>query len=174
MIWKNTCNIYWTLVTRNTWWLYSKYCDDIRPSQKIISTYWGRVTQICFGNLTIIGSDNGLSSGQCQAITWTNAVLSLIEPLGTKFSEILIEINKFSFKIMHLKRLSAKWWPFCLSLNVLNLAHWCSQVLLHYGRLYLKFRQVYFVTQYHLCPKSPESSSQFHMLQCINILWRKK
>ena len=29
----------------------------------------------------------------------------------------------FSFKKMHLKILSGKWWPFCLSLNVL-LIHW--------------------------------------------------
>ena len=28
----------------------------------------GRVTHICVGNLTIIGSDNGLSPGRCQAI----------------------------------------------------------------------------------------------------------
>ena len=34
----------------------------------------------------------------------------------------LIEIKKFSLKKMHLKMLSAKWWPFCLSLNVLT--HW--------------------------------------------------
>ena len=35
-------------------------------------THWGRVTHICVGNLTIIGSDNGLSPGRRQAITWTN------------------------------------------------------------------------------------------------------
>ena len=32
-------------------------------------THWGRVTYICVGNLTIIGSDNGLSPGRRQAIT---------------------------------------------------------------------------------------------------------
>ena len=31
-------------------------------------THWGRVTHIFIGNLTIIGSDNGLSLGQRQAI----------------------------------------------------------------------------------------------------------
>ena len=36
-------------------------------------TQWGRVTQICVGNLTIIGSDNSLSPGRRQAIIWTNA-----------------------------------------------------------------------------------------------------
>ena len=39
-----------------------------------------------------IGSDNGLSPGQCQAITWTNAGLLLIEPFGANFSEICIII----------------------------------------------------------------------------------
>ena len=31
-------------------------------------THWSRVTHICVGNLTIIGSDNGLSPGRRQAI----------------------------------------------------------------------------------------------------------
>ena len=30
--------------------------------------HWGRVTHICVSNLTIIGSDNGLSPGRRQAI----------------------------------------------------------------------------------------------------------
>ena len=42
--------------------------------------------------VTIIGSDNGLSPGRRQAIIWTKAGILLIEPLGTNFSEILIEI----------------------------------------------------------------------------------
>ena len=77
------------------------------------------MTHICVSNLTIIGSDNALSPGRRQAIIWTNAGILLIEPLGTNFSEILIEINTFSFKKMHLKKLSGKWRPFCLCLNVL-------------------------------------------------------
>ena len=84
-------------------------------------THWGRVTHICVANLTIIGSDNGLSPGWRQAITWTNVGILLIGPLGTNFSEILIEIHTFSFKKIHLKLSSAKWGPFCLSLNVLSL-----------------------------------------------------
>ena len=74
---------------------------------------------ICVSKLTIIGSDNGLSPGRCQAIIWTNAGILLIGPLGTNFSEILIEIISFSFKKMHLNVSSAKRRPFCLSLNVL-------------------------------------------------------
>ena len=36
--------------------------------------------------------------GQHQAIIWTNVGILLIEPLGTKFSEILIEMHTFSLK----------------------------------------------------------------------------
>ena len=82
--------------------------------------HWGRVTHICIGNLTTIGSDNGLSPSLHQAIIWTNAGILLIGPLWTNFSEILIQIYTFSFKKMHLKMLSGKWWPFCPSLNVLS------------------------------------------------------
>ena len=81
-------------------------------------THWGRVTYICVSNLTIIGSDNGLPPGRRHAIIWTNAGILLIEPLGTNFSEISIEIPTFSFKKMRLKVSSAKWRPFCLGLNV--------------------------------------------------------
>ena len=55
-------------------------------------THWDRVTHICVGKLTIIGSDNGLSPGWLQAIIWTNAEILLIGHLETNFSEILIEI----------------------------------------------------------------------------------
>ena len=83
-------------------------------------THWGRVTHICVGKLTIIGSDNGLSPGRRQAIIWTNAGILLIGPLRTNFSEILSEIQSFSFKKMHLKMSSAKCRPFCFGLNVLT------------------------------------------------------
>ena len=86
-------------------------------------THWGRVTHICVSKQTIIGSDNGLSPGRCQAIIWTNAAILLIGPLGTNFSEILIEILAFSFKKMRLKMASAKWRPSCLGLNVLIPTH---------------------------------------------------
>ena len=85
-------------------------------------THWGRVTHICVGNLTIIGSDNGLSPDRRQAITWTNVGILLIGPLGTNFSEMLIEIRTFSFKKIHLKMSSGKCRPFCLGLNVFMLS----------------------------------------------------
>ena len=78
-------------------------------------------------NYTIIGLDDGLLPGQCQAIIWTNGWILLIEPLETKFSEIFIKIHQFSFKNMHLKLSYVKWQPFCFSLN--ELTH-CGQVIL--------------------------------------------
>ena len=89
-------------------------------------THWGRVTHICVSELTIIGSDNGLSPGRRQAIIWNNAGLLLIEPLETNFSEISIGIQTFSLKKMHLNMSSAKWPPFCLGLNVLSPHNACS------------------------------------------------
>ena len=84
-------------------------------------THWGRVTHICVSDLTIVGSDNGLSPGRRQAIIRTNAGILLIRPLGTNFSEILIKILIFSFKKMRLKVSPAKRRRFCLGLNVLNM-----------------------------------------------------
>ena len=75
-------------------------------------THWGQVTHKCISKLTINGSDNGLSPGWCQAIIWTSAGILSIGPLWTNFSEILIGIQTFSFKKMHLKMLSGKWRPF--------------------------------------------------------------
>ena len=81
-------------------------------------THWGRVKNICVSDLTIIGSDNGLLPGRSQAIIWTNAGILLIRPLGTNFSDILIEIQIFSLKKMHLN--SGIWRPFYLCLNALT------------------------------------------------------
>ena len=55
------------------------------------------MTYICISWLTIIGLENGLSPGQCQAIIWTSAGIFLFGTLATNFNEILIEIYKFSF-----------------------------------------------------------------------------
>ena len=74
----------------------------------VFLTHWGRETHICVGKLTIIGSDNGLSPGRRKAIIWTNAVILLIWPLGTKFREMLIAIHTFSSKKIYLKMSSGK------------------------------------------------------------------
>ena len=99
---------------------FEKYTCEIISTYLNELTHWGRVTHICVGKLTIIDSDNGLSPGQHQAIIWTNAEILLIGPLDTNFNDILIGIQTFSFKEMHLKMSSAKWRPFCLGLNVLS------------------------------------------------------
>ena len=95
----------------------------VRPPYNNGLTHWGRVTHVRVSKLAIIGSDNGLSPGRHQANIWTNTGILLIGPLGTNFNEILNEIYSFSFKKMHLKMSSGKWWPFCLSLNVLIQDH---------------------------------------------------
>ena len=103
--------------------LTSNMCSEITLHLLASShlTHWGRVTHICARNLTIIGPDNGLSPGRRQAIIWTTAGVLLIGPWGTNFCEILIDIQTFSFKKMHLRMASAKWHSFCLSLNVLKI-----------------------------------------------------
>ena len=107
-------------------YLHFPQCSSLNHSRTrmfLALTHWGRVTHICVGKLTIIDSDNGLSPGRHQAIIWTNAGILLIGPLGTNFNEILIGIQTFSFKKMHLKMSSAKWHPFCVGLNVLMNIH---------------------------------------------------
>ena len=50
-------------------------------------THWGRVAHICVGNITIIGSENGLSP------IWTSARVLLVGPSGTNYIEIIMEIH---------------------------------------------------------------------------------
>ena len=78
---KHTPDLYWKLFRAHSW-----------------LTHWGRVTHLCVNKQTSIASDNGLSPGRRQAIIWNNAGILLIGPLGTNFSEILIEIQTFSLK----------------------------------------------------------------------------
>ena len=59
--------------------------------------------------LTSIGSDNGLPVVQCQAIIRTNTGLWSIRTWKIYFNEISFPNQKFSFKKMHLKMLSAIW-----------------------------------------------------------------
>ena len=89
------------------------------------------MTHICVGNLAITGSDNGLSPCRRQASIWTNAGILLIGPLGIHSSEILIEINIFSFNKMHLKMSSAKWRVFLVGLNVLTVTGCSSRMNIH-------------------------------------------
>ena len=92
----------------------------------LVLNHWGRVTHICVVKLTIIGSDNDLWLGRCQAIIWTNAGILLIGPDGTDYSEILIEIQTFSFKKMRVNMSSVTLCPLRFALNMLSDLDWWS------------------------------------------------
>ena len=92
--------------------------------------YVSVMTHICVSKLTIICSDNGLSPGRRHAIIWTNAWILLTGPLGTKFSEILLESCKFSFKIMYLKLSSYNLRQFCVGPNEMIFGLNVSEALL--------------------------------------------
>ena len=144
-----------TLFTNNQLFrrLFVKNTDE---AESAFLTHWGRVTHICVGKLTNIGSDNGLSPGRRQAIIWTNAGILLIGPLGTNFSEFLIVIHTCSFNKMHLKMSSAKWRPFCPGLNVLTKDLFCHiafdcRILLDRCRSFLSFG-TYMKPTFKPCP----------------------
>ena len=100
-------------------WIRIRFRAWLGPIEEIrvILTHRGRVTHTWVGYLTIIISDNGLSPGR-QTIIWNNAGILLIRTLGTNFNEILIAIQAFSSKKLHLIMSSAKWRPLCLGLSV--------------------------------------------------------
>ena len=93
-------------------------------------SHWDRVTHICVGDLTIIGSDNGLSPARRQAFIWTNAALLSIRPQGKCYSEIVVRIQTSSVKEIHMKMSSGKRQPFCLGLNVLEFTPYCYRRVL--------------------------------------------
>ena len=135
------------------------FCVLLRLSYLVL-THWGRATHICVGKPTITGSDNGLSPDRRQAIIWTNAGLLLIGPLGTNFSESLIEILTFSFKKMPLKVSSAKRRPFCLGLNVLK------------GFTYYKlWRDIWCLTDCGLVTPYGVTEQWLVAWQCQTITW---
>ena len=76
---------------------------------------------LCVNKLTIIGSDDGLWPGRCQA------GILLIGPYVRNSSDIEIRIRRISLKKMHLKMSAAKWRPFCLGLNVLIIT--CNPIM---------------------------------------------
>ena len=102
----------WGMVSLYGQWLYTPYfrqtCKTYSYSQvdaKVIREWHGST---CIGpleiievewyiymyvsvNRTLVGSDNGLLPVRRQSITWSNAVILLIWPLGLNFSEIWIK-----------------------------------------------------------------------------------
>ena len=130
-----------SLVTLYNFWYEFALGSQVAPLPRCLvacwPTHWGPVTHICVGNLTIIGSDNGLSPGWRQAITWTNVGILSIGTLGTNFSEMLIEIHTFSFKKIHLKMSSGKKWPLINESLVWNMhLLWNNSIVSEYGYLW--------------------------------------
>ena len=90
---------YWSREKRSLYnrvWLHRVHIYDISTYWSLELTHWGRVTHICASQVTVVGSDNGLSPDRRQAIIWTNAEILLIEPLRTTLSDMLIEVDTFS------------------------------------------------------------------------------
>ena len=90
-------------------------------------THWGRVTHIYVDKLTIIGSDNGLSPEQRQAIIWNQCWNIVNRTLGNKLqwnlnrnSNIFIEENTFENVICEMLFNSS--WPQSVKIS-LKLVH---------------------------------------------------
>ena len=90
---------HFTLFKGVIFFIPSKYKLDM--SRYFIEAEWRIYASVTYA---IIGSDNGLSPGRCQAIIWISVRILLIGPLRTSFNEILIEIHAFSFS-----KLTQRW-----------------------------------------------------------------
>ena len=77
-------------------------------------THWGRVTYICVGKLTIIGSDNSLSPERHQAIIWTNAGNKLLWNFNRNWN-IFIEENTFENVVCEMLFISSQ--PQCVKVD---------------------------------------------------------
>ena len=102
MSWKMSCKMY--MLCKMYDWVMSSW---------IVSEMWPMfISCLVFNSPSLVSNTCISGLGQHwfrrQAITWTNAGLLSIRPLGTNFSEIWIEIQNFSFMEIHLKMLSAK------------------------------------------------------------------
>ena len=86
---------YFVLFTSNSMLSFLFYYVNLPKGELLVNLCvstlidWGRVTRICVGNITIIGSDNCLSPGRRHAIIWTDAGILIIGPSKTDFNEII-------------------------------------------------------------------------------------
>ena len=123
-------------------------------------TQWGWVTHICVSEIIIIGSDNGFSPDRRQAIIWTNAGILLIGPWGTNSNEIVIKIQQFSFKKMHLNMSSGNSVNSAISVSnngllvVWHQAIGCTSAgLFSIGHLERSFSEIWFNIRQHSIKK---------------------
>ena len=118
--------IKWLLLRYNIQYLASILSMSMIVVQILIHvdlTHWGRVTHIWVVDLTINGSDNGLSPGRRQAIIWTITGILLIgligtNFIGTNFNEVLIEINTFENAVWNLSAILS--WPQYVNLQTIQ------------------------------------------------------
>ena len=94
---------------------HDRLCSLLQVVVQLIEAKWRIYAS---EKITRISSDNGLAPEQRQTIFWTNKGILLIGPLGTNFSEILIEIQAFYVWIIRLKMTPANIgllsWPKCV------------------------------------------------------------
>ena len=125
-------------------------------------------------NQVSIGSNNGLSPIQCQAIIWTNAGLLSIGPLGTNFSAILIKTQNFSFTKMHLKISSAKSRPFCAGGDELMVNQGCEKSYLELLRICLSGMQHHWSNLFTVLSRTMNSTAieQVCEKEIQNQMWK--
>ena len=82
--------------------------------------HWGRVTHMCVSELTIIGSDNGLSPGRRQAIIWTREWWNIVNwTLRNKLQWNFIRNSNIFIQQNALENVVCEMASICLGLNVL-------------------------------------------------------
>ena len=114
------------------------------------------------------GSNNGMSPGRHQAIIWAKDEILLIWPLGTNFSEMLIEIHTFPFTKVFVKISSAKKWrPFCLTVKWYFLLHECCWGLS--TRLIYTTRLPNYTLQYSVNTDTMNSKSIIHQALMLRL-----
>ena len=93
----------------------------------IMLTHWGRVTYICVGNLTIIGSDNGLSPGRRQAIICTNPGIYVNWTLrqNNRNANILIQENALENVVSEMASILSR--PQCVKAHTRSRYAWQRQ-----------------------------------------------
>ena len=129
--WCHITNDFWrTGVSKENWVISIKYVPVgiLIPPNHYLNQCWHLIDDV----LWHLVSSQFKASAQTtfvrhQAIIWTSAGLLSIETHWTDFIEILIRMQTFSFRKMHLKISFRKWLPFCLCLSVLTMQMLCCQ-----------------------------------------------
>ena len=98
-LWSLVGSINYTLIADALPALTQQHWSNMAANARIlINSLRPSVTHIHVSKLTIIGPDNDLSPGRCQAIIWTKDGILLIGSMGKNFIEIVPEIYIHSLK----------------------------------------------------------------------------